>query len=119
MKMNKPYIEIVRFDAEDVIATSGVINCAVSPLKSGDRLLHYNHNNKSYFVYDVTNNSNEYVGPNYSTTLHHNEQNKEYKKGDIEYKESSTTGAGYSAYIYDAAKGDWTWWDDNGSHGNY
>ena len=50
MKMNKPYIEIVRFDAEDVIATSGVVNCAVSPLSSGDKILHYNHQKNNYFA---------------------------------------------------------------------
>lgn len=113
MKMNKPYIEIVRFDAEDVIATSGV--CAVRPLSEGDRLLHYDHLNNNYFVYDYTKNSNEYVVIGDNTKLRHNNQDTEYTITS-EHPESSTNG--YSAYIY--KDGDWTWWnDDYGSHGNY
>ena len=115
MKMNKPYIEIVRFDAEDVIATSGV--CAVSPLSTTeDKVLHYNHKDQNYFVYDYYSNTkipgNKLDG---GTILHHNGETTQY---------SSVTGqpgsktTGYSAYIYDKAEG-WHWWDDNGSHGNY
>lgn len=114
--MNKPYIEIVRFDAEDVIATSGV--CAVSPLAQGDRILHYNHKSKNYFVYDYTANTNTSVANlNGSTTLHHNGGTTEYTDG-ITYDGQSTNG--YSAYIYNG-NGNWYWWDENpdGSHGNY
>lgn len=117
MKMNKPYIEIVRFDAEDVIATSGVINCTVNPLAQGDRVLHYNHKDKNYFVYDVTANSNTSVDKlNGNTKLHHNGMDTQYSR-DIEYTGHSDTG--YSAYIY--KDNDWTWWDEynDGSHGNY
>ena len=116
--MNKPYIEIVRFDAEDVIATSGVVNCTVSPLKSGDRILHYNHNSQNYFVYDYGSNTNEYVGLGDNPTLKHNNQVTDYTSV-TKQPGSSTTGAGYSAYIYDDADG-WHWWDDDyGSHGDY
>lgn len=117
MKMNKPYIEIVRFDAEDVIATSGVINCAVYPLTDGDKLLHHNNQNNSYFVYDYSKNSNTPVAKldgsiqlSYGGVTTYNDTNTEY------HGESTT---GYSAYIYDKEK-KWYWLDDdNGSHGNY
>lgn len=115
--MNKPYIEIVRFDAEDVIATSGVINCTVNPLQTGDRILHRNNQNNSYFVYDYTANTNTSVdklGSN--TTLRHNGEETQYTSS-ITYDGSST---GYSAYLYDG-NGDWGWWNEapDASHGDY
>ena len=117
MKMNKPYIEIVRFDAEDVIATSGV--CAVSPLSTTeDKILHYDHKNSNYFVYDYYSNT-KISGDQLDggTKLHHNGMDT-YYSDDIKHPGSSTTGAGYSAYLYDGSK--WYWWDeDSGSHGNY
>lgn len=118
MKMNKPYIEIVRFDAEDVIATSGVVNCAVSPLKSGDVILHYNRTNSNYFVYDRNSNTNTLVDKlDGSTTLRHNGHDTQNTSATAYNNGLSTNG--YSAYIYDDADG-WHWWDDDyGSHGDY
>lgn len=118
MKMNKPYIEIVRFDAEDVIATSGVVNCTVNPLQTGDRILHHNNQMGNYFVYDYSQNTNtpvDKLGDN--TTLHHNGQDIKYTP-DIEYH--GTSDSGYSAYLYDG-NGDWAWWNEapDASHGDY
>ena len=116
MKMNKPYIEIVRFDAEDVIATSGVINCLVNPLQTGDRVLHHNNKKGNYFVYDYGQNTItpvDKLGDN--TTLHHNGQDTQYSS-DIEYHGKATTG--YSTYLWENNK--WDWYDgDNVSHGDY
>ena len=115
--MNKPYIEIVRFDAEDVIATSGVVNCAVKPLSQGDRILHYNRNSNNYFVYDRDSNSNTLVAELTDKTLHHNGGDTQYTDA-IKHPESSNTGYSYSAYLYNGK--DWYWWDgDTGSHGDY
>ncbi|WP_352403150.1 hypothetical protein [Kandleria vitulina] len=118
MKMNKPYIEIVRFDAEDVIATSGVVNCLVKPLSEGDRVLHYNRNSNNYFVYDRNSNSNisvDNLGDN--TALQHNGGHTQYTDA-IKHPESSNTGYSYSAYVYNGK--DWYWWDDdNVPHDDY
>ena len=119
MKMNKPYIEIVRFDAEDVIATSGVVYCAVSPLSTTeDKVLHYNHNDQNYFVYDYYSNT-KIPGDKLDngTKLHHNGMDT-YYSSNIGHPESSTNG--YSAYLYDAKDKKWYWWnEDSGSHGDY
>lgn len=116
MKMNKPYIEIVRFDAEDVIATSGVVNCAVSPLHSGDKILHYNHQDKNYFVYDYAANTNTSVTLDGQTKLSYNGQ-ETYNTGNTAYNGSSST-TGLSAYLYKDSS--WYWWDDDyGLHGDY
>ena len=117
MKMNKPYIEIVRFDAEDVIATSGV--CAVRPFSTENKILHYDYHNQNYFVYDYGNNTKTLVDddPNYNPKLKHNGQEIDYTSVTKD-PGTSTTGAGYSAYIF--KDGAWSWWnEDSGSHGNY
>lgn len=117
MKMNKPYIEIVRFDAEDVIATSGVINCTVNSLQTGDRVLHHNNRYGNYFVYDYSQNTTTPVAELTDKTLHHNGQDIQYTD-DIIHPGSSSTD--YSAYLYDG-HGDWYWWDEapDASHGDY
>lgn len=117
MKMNKPYIEIVRFDAEDVIATSGV--CAVSPLSTTeDKILHYDHKNSNYFVYDYNSNTKTFGDQiDNGTKLHHNGMDT-YYSSNIGHPESSTTGL--SAYLYDDKDKNWYWWnEDYGSHGDY
>ena len=114
MKMNKPYIEIVRFDAEDVIATSGVVNCTVKSLQTGDILLHRNNQSKEYFVYD-------YGLKTITPVAELDGNTKLYHKGQETTNTTAydgTSETGYSAYIYDDG---WTWWDEesNASHGNY
>ena len=115
MKMNKPYIEIVRFDAEDVIATSGVLKCAVNPLHQGDILLHRNNQGKNYFVYDYDHNTSTDVTLDGQTTLRYGE---ETTTNTLETAYKGSSESGISAYIFEG--GNWKWWDgDTGSHGNY
>lgn len=117
MKMNKPYIEIVRFDAEDVIATSGV--CAVTPLSTNDIVLHYDYHNNNYFVYDYGNNTKTLVDDHKDYTLHHNGETTQYSSVTGKPGSKTTGYTGYSAYLYNGKDG-WYWWDDDtGSHGNY